>query len=192
MMRIRHYLTAGALLAIAAAQPVPAVAQNGTSAVTQYNGVWDAYGGISCREGDASPQFLTIRDGKVEGEVQTTDNANRMFGKINDFGQMTVYVNGTYTLMVFKAVLNNEEGYGTATAHGDDVDCAGQWALKRRADPNVAHVHRSARGGPAVRLASGFRSKAWNWSTQVDFEKKFHAFTRIAEDKRVKAIVESR
>ncbi|MGB0632422.1 MAG: hypothetical protein ACPGRZ_17165 [Alphaproteobacteria bacterium] len=189
-------MTAGALLAIAAALPVPAAAQTAasgdTSALARYNGVWDAYGGISCREGDAAPEVLTIRDGRIEGTVQTTDNATRMCGKINRFGQLTVFVNGHYTLMEFNAVIHGEEGYGTAIADGDDVDCDGQWALKRRADPNVAQVHRSPRGGAPVKIAAGFESQAWRWSTQNSFEEKYRAFTRIAEDKRIRAVVESR
>ena len=148
---------------MAAAQPAPAVAQKNLADLSRFNSVWDAYGGISYREGDAAPEVLTIRDGKVAGKVQTTDNANRIFGKIDRFGQLTAYVNGQYTLMRFDAVINGEERYGVATAQGDDVDCEGRWAVKRRADPGVAHVHRPGRGSAPISLVVEFRRDAWNW-----------------------------
>jgi len=192
MMKIRYLVTAGALLAIIAALPVPAAGQNDAHGVTKFNGVWDAYGGISCREGDASPEVLTIREGTIEGTIQTTDNSNRMFGKIDRFGQMTAYVNGQYTLMEFHAVIDGEEGYGPATAIGDDVDCDGAWTLKRRSDPNIPHVHQPRPGAAPVKITADFRRDAWRWNTRRRFEDKFKALTRIAEDKRIKAIVESR
>jgi len=82
MMEIRYLVTAGALLAITAALPVPAAGQNDAHGVTKFNGVWDAYCGISCRECDASPEVLTF----WEDTIQTTDNSKRMFGKIDRFG----------------------------------------------------------------------------------------------------------
>ena len=76
----------GALLAITEALPVPAAGQNDVPGVTQFNGVWVASVGISCREGDALPEILTIREGTIEGTIQTTDKSNRLFGKIDRFG----------------------------------------------------------------------------------------------------------
>ena len=153
---------------MAVAQPAPAVAQKNLADLSPFNGVWDAYGWISCREGDAAPEALTIRDGKVAGKVQTTDNANRIFGKIDRFGQQAAYVNGQYTLMRFDAVINDEKRYG------------------------VAHVHRPGRGTAPVSLAAEFRRDDWNWGMQERFEQKFRALTRLAEDKRIKSIVERR
>jgi hypothetical protein len=82
-------VSVGALLAITAALPVPAAGQNDAHGVTKFNGVWDAYCGISCRECDASAEVLTFWEGTIEDTIQTTDNSKRMFGKIDCFGQMT-------------------------------------------------------------------------------------------------------
>jgi hypothetical protein len=132
--------------------------------------------------------MLTIRNGKVAGTIDTTDNANRMAGKIDAFGRLTVYVTGSYTLMTFKAAVIGNEGYGPAEAIGDDMDCTGAWALKRRADPSVKGVHRTRDGGTA-RLDSGYASRALTWNGQRDFEKLYEDFTRRAENERLKTLM---
>lgn len=181
-------LTALALFSM----PTLASAQSGQSAsLNSFNGVWDTYGGISCRRGNAEPDELTIRDGKVEGTIQTTDNANRMVGKIDAYGRITVYVSGTFTLMTFKAVLIGHEGYGTAEATGDDVDCDGEWALRRRADPNVPDVHKTANGGTAP-ISPGYRSQSMSWNSQMKFRRLYETFRQRAADLRLKSIMKSR
>jgi hypothetical protein len=157
MMEIRYLVLVGALLAITEALPVPAAGQNDVPGVTQFNGVWVASVGISCREGDALPEILTIREGTIEGTIQTTDNSNRLFGKIDRFGQMTANVNGQYTLMEFHEVIDGEEGYGPAAAIGDDVDCEGARTLKRRSDPSIPHVQQPRPGAAPVKITADSR-----------------------------------
>ncbi|MBT5497228.1 MAG: hypothetical protein HOK54_15910 [Alphaproteobacteria bacterium] len=157
-------------------------------AVTRFDGVWDSYGGISCRRGTANPEALTIRNGTVTGTIDTTDNGNRMVGKIDAFGRMIVYVNGTYTIMTFKATLIGHEGYGPAEAIGDDVDCTGAWALRRRADPSIKDLHRTGDGATA-RISPDFVSRALSWNGQREFEKLYEVFTRRAENDRLKSLM---
>ena len=159
-------------------------------AINRFDGVWDSYGGIGvlCRRGNAEPEVLTIRNGKVEGTIQTTDNANHMFGKIDAFGRMTVYVNGQYTLMTFKAAVIGNEGYGPAKMIGDDVDCYGAWALKRRADPSIKGVHRTPDGATA-RIGLGFASRAVTWNGQRELKKLYEILARRVEIDRLKFIM---
>lgn len=138
-------------------------AQSGT--LNNFDGVWDTYGGISCRRGNAEPDELRIQNGKVQGTIQTTDNANRIVGKIDAYGHLNAYVSGAYTLMTFKAVLIGHEGYGIAEAVGDDVDCDGEWSLRRRADPNIPDVHKTANGGTAP-IPPGYKSRAMRWTAK--------------------------
>lgn len=156
--------------------------------INRFDGVWDSYGGISCRRGNAEPEVLTIRNGEVSGTIETTDNSDRMFGKIDAFGRMTVYVNGQYTLMTFKAAVIGNEGYGPAEAIGDDVDCDGPWALKRRADPSIKGVHRTPDGATA-RIGLDFSSRAMSWNGQREFEKIYEVFNRRTENDRLKSIM---
>jgi hypothetical protein len=156
--------------------------------VSRFDGVWDSYGGISCRRGVAIPEALTISNGKVSGTIDTTDTSNRMFGRIDGFGRMTVYVNGALSLMTFKATVIGNEGYGPAEAIGDDVDCDGAWTLKRRADPTIRGVHRTRNDGIA-QIGPGFAERAMSWNEQREFEKMYEVFTRRAENSRLKALM---
>ena len=155
--------------------------------INRFNGVWDSYGGISCRRGNAEPEVLTIRNGELCATIQTTDNGRRMLGKIDAFGRMTVYVNGHYTLMIFKVAVIGDEGYGPAEAIGDDVSCDCAWALKRRADPSITGVHRIPDGATA-RIGLDFSTRAVSWNGQREVEKIYEVFNRRAENDRLKSM----
>lgn len=190
-LRKRLFCAPFVVLALASVPTLSTAQSDKLPAVDIFDGVWDTYGGISCRRGNAEPEMVRIKAGKVLGTIQTTDNANRMFGNVDAHGRMNVFVNGTFTLMVFKAVLIGNEGYGIAEATGDDVDCDGEWALKRRANAEIPDVHRTADGGTAT-IPPGFRSSAMSWSGQRKFREYYQVFRKRAEDHRIKSIMQSR
>ena len=158
------------------------------AAISRFDGVWDSYGSISCREGIARPNALKIRNGNVRGTIDTTDLANRMLGKIDRFGRMTVYVTGNYTLMTFKAAVIGNEGYGPAEVEGDDVDCNGAWAVKRRSDPSIKGVHFTPDGARA-RIDLDFVSRANSWHGQREFMRLYESFAGRIEINRLKYIM---
>jgi hypothetical protein len=155
--------------------------------INRFDGVWDSYGGISCRRGNAEPEVLTIRNGELCATIQTTDNGRRMLGKIDAFGRMTVYVNGHYTLMIFKVAVIGDAGYGPAEAIVDDVSCDCAWALKRRADPSITGVHRIPDGATA-RIGLDFSTRAVSWNGQREVEKIYEGFNHRAENDRLKSM----
>ena len=168
----------------------PEASAGESSSINRFDGVWDTYGGIfSCNYGSAEPSVLTIRNGKVSGYVDTTDGGdNNLIGEIDQFGRMTLYVNGMFTLMEFKAAVIGNEGYGPAEAHGPSVICDGAWALKRRANPSVEGVHRTADGASA-RISVDFVSRAKSWDGWKEFEVLYESFTRRIEMERLKSIL---
>jgi hypothetical protein len=156
--------------------------------ISRFDGVWDSYGGISCRRGTFEPEVLTIRNGEVSGTIQSADSGHLLFGKIDAYGRMTIYLTSVYTLLTLKAAVIDNEGYGPAEAIGDDVSCDGAWALKRRADPSIKGVHRTP-DGATTRIGLDFSSHAMSWSAQREFKKTYEVFNRRAENDRLKSIM---
>ena len=91
-------------------------------------------------------------------------------------------------LTIFKATVIGNEGYGPAEAIGDDVDCDGAWALKRRVDPSIKGVHRTPDGATA-RFGLDFSSRAMSWNGQREFTRMYEVFNRRAENDRLKSIM---
>lgn len=174
------------VLIVLAASPSTSAAAEG------FDGVWDAYGGVSCREGIAYPEKFVIRQGKLKGALNTTDNAGDIIGTVDRFGKIIGYANGHFTLIRLKGIMNDTEAYGEMSAEGDDVDCTGSWSARKRVNPDRPDVHAVKQPDGSVKslpLPGGYRSRSQTWNGQLEFERRYNELSKAAEEKRIRAIL---
>lgn len=162
------------------------------AAADGFDGVWDAYGGVSCREGVAYPEKFVIRQGKLVGTLNTTDNAGEIVGTVDAFGMVVGYASGHFTLIRLKGAMNETEAYGEMSAEGDDVDCTGAWSARKRVDADRRDVHAVQQPDGSVKsipLPGGYRSRSQTWNGQLEFERKYKELSKAAEEKRIRTIM---